>query len=127
MKVLLVDDEERFVTALAKRLRLRGIDADYVFSGEEAFIKAAETSYDVVVLDVKMPGISGIELRRGLEEVDPDLRFIFFTGHGSEADFKVGSEEASFYLPKPLDMDELIRAIQTAFEQRPKSTGNEES
>jgi DNA-binding NtrC family response regulator len=126
MKVLLVDDEQRFVTALAKRLRMRGIDADYVFSGEEAFVKAAESDYDVVVLDVRMPGISGIELRRSLGEVNPDLRFIFFTGHGSETDFQVGSEEASSYLPKPLDMDQFIQALQDAFEQRPPSKRKED-
>jgi DNA-binding response OmpR family regulator len=127
MKVLLVDDEERFVTALAKRLRLRGLDADFVFSGEEAFIKASNTKYDVVVLDVKMPGISGIELRRGLQDIDPELSFIFFTGHGSQTDFRVGSNEASFYLPKPLDVDELVVAIQKAHDQGPGFAGRQES
>ena len=116
MKVLLVDDEERFVSALAKRLRIRGVDADYVLSGEGALRRAAETSYDVAVLDMRMPGISGIEVRRALEEIDERLRFIFLTGHGSDADFQVGSGEAAFYLAKPLQVEELMEAIHRTME-----------
>ena len=62
MKVLLVDDEKKFVTMLAKRLVLRGIDADYVYTGEDAIVKAEKSRYDLAILDVKMPGIGGLEL-----------------------------------------------------------------
>jgi DNA-binding response OmpR family regulator len=111
VKVLLVDDEERFVSMMVRRLRLRGIDADCAFSGEEALAIVKEARFDVGLLDVKMPGIGGIELRRRLHEIDPDMKFIFLTGHGSNDDFVVGSTEGSFYLTKPLRLDKLIEII----------------
>jgi DNA-binding response OmpR family regulator len=111
MKVLLVDDEERFVTVLAKRLRMRGYEAEHAFTGEEALKMAAETSYDVVTLDVKMPGIGGIQLQEKIEALNPGAKFIFVTGHGSLEDFTVGSSQGSAYLSKPIDIDELIEAI----------------
>jgi DNA-binding response OmpR family regulator len=111
MKVLLVDDEKRFVSVLAKRLRMRGIDADYAFSGEEALSMAADTRYDVMALDVKMPGIGGIQLKAKLEQLNPDAKFIFVTGHGSLEDFSIGSPQASAYLAKPVAIDELIDTI----------------
>ncbi len=114
MKVLLVDDEHRFATMLAKRLQLRGIDADWACSGEEAIEKAGQEKYDLVLLDVKMPDISGIELRRKLHKNYPDMKFIFVTGHGSESDFNVGSQEAAFYLPKPLKIEEVVLKIREA-------------
>ena len=112
MKVLLVDDEKKFVTMLAKRLSLRGIDADFVHTGEEAIDMVENNSYEVAVLDVKMPGIGGIELRRKLSEIEPSLRFIFLTGHGSKDDFEVGSAEAEFYLSKPLRIESLMEALE---------------
>jgi DNA-binding NtrC family response regulator len=111
MKVLLVDDEQRFVTVLAKRLRMRGYHAEYAFTGEEALRMAAEKGYDVMALDVKMPGIGGIQLQKELEKLNPGAKFIFMTGHGSVEDFAVGSSQASAYLPKPVDIEELIEAI----------------
>ena len=69
MKVLLVDDEKKFATMLAKRLGLRGIDIDYVYTGEDAIVKAGTQNYDVAILDVKMPGIGGIELERKLKKL----------------------------------------------------------
>lgn len=117
MKVLLVDDEKRFVSMVVRRLRLRGIDADCAFSEEEALVKAKGSTFDVALLDVKMPGIGGIELRRRLHEVNPDMKFIFLTGHGSDEDFAVGSAEASFYLVKPLKIEELIRIIDNALKE----------
>lgn len=112
MKVLLVDDEKRFVSVLAKRLRLRGIDADYAFTGEDALRMAADTRYDVMALDVKMPGIGGIELKAKLEQLNPDAKFIFVTGHGSLEDFSVGSPQAIAYLAKPVAIETLIETIQ---------------
>jgi len=111
MKVLLVDDEQKFATMLAKRLALRGIDIDYVYTGDDAIAKAGTQSYDVAVLDVKMPGIGGIELKRKLKELDPCLKIIFLTGHGSKTDFETGSAEAACYLAKPIQIDELIKIL----------------
>ena len=111
MKVLLVDDEKKFAMMLAKRLILRGIDTDYVFTGQDAIAKVEDNKYDVAILDVKMPGISGIELERKLKGFAPEMKIIFLTGHGSDDDFKSGSAAAAFYLAKPLQIDELIRIL----------------
>jgi two-component system, OmpR family, response regulator len=111
MKVLLVDDEQKFATMLAKRLALRGIDIDYVYSGKDAIAKAETQRYDAAILDVKMPGIGGIELKRKLKELDPCLKIIFLTGHGSKTDFETGSVEGACYLAKPIQIDELITIL----------------
>jgi len=108
MKVLLVDDEEELVTALAERLSFRGIDADWSTSGSHALELAQAHAYDVAVLDVN---ISGIELKKRLEKTRPDMKYIFLTGHGSEEDFWAGSAEASQYLVKPLDIETLIETM----------------
>lgn len=112
MKIMLVDDEQKFAVMLAKRLELRGIEAAVFFSGADA-LKAVEQGrrFDVAVLDVKMPGIGGIELRRKLNAVDSKMKFIFLTGHGSDADYQIGAREADGYLPKPLKIDDLIAAL----------------
>jgi DNA-binding response OmpR family regulator len=112
MKVLLVDDEQKFAQMLAKRLELRGIDTDYVHSGEDAILKAGESSYDVAILDVKMPGIGGIELERRLKAMAPEMKFIFLTGHGSRTDFEEGSAKAARYLAKPIRIEDLITILQ---------------
>ncbi len=111
MKVLLVDDEKKFAMMLAKRLALRGIDVDYVYTGEDAIFKTKNNMYDVAILDVKMPGIGGIELKRKLYKLAPDMKIIFLTGHGSKTDFETGSAEAEYYLQKPLQIEELIRIL----------------
>ena len=111
MKVLLVDDEVKFTVMLSKRLALRAIDTDYVHTGEEALKKVEQNRYDVVILDVKMPGIGGIELQRRLIKIDPELKSIFLTGHGSHADFEAGSAEAAGYLSKPLQIEELVEIL----------------
>ena len=111
MKVLLVDDEQKFAMMLAKRLTLRGLDVDYVFTGEEALVKTEIKKYDVAILDVKMPGIGGLELKRKLSRLAPEMKIIFLTGHGSETDFETGSAEAAYYLTKPLTIEKLIEIL----------------
>ena len=111
MKILLVDDEKKFVIMLSKRLALRGIDVDYAFTGEDAVTKAESNRYDVAILDVKMPGIGGIELERKLSGLDPGMKIVFLTGHGSENDFKIGAAEAAYYLAKPLQIEELVKIL----------------
>ena len=117
MRVLLVDDEEELVTALAERLSFRGIDADWATSGSQALELVDTHVYDVAVLDVKMPNISGIELKKRLEKTRPDMKYIFLTGHGSEEDFRAGSAEASQYLVKPLDIEILIETMRLVVQQ----------
>ncbi|MGL1861352.1 MAG: response regulator [Pseudodesulfovibrio sp.] len=114
MKILLVDDEIELVSAMAERLSLRGIDADWTDTGEKALAMAEECEYALAVLDMKMPKISGLELRRLLSEKYPTMKFIFLSGHGSEADYKAGSAEATSYLIKPIRIEELVEKIQEA-------------
>lgn len=116
MKLLLVDDEVEFVATLAERLSLRGIQADWTTKPVEAISLVQEKHYDLVVLDVKMPIINGINLKSKLQDLSPNLNFIFLTGHGSEEEFQVGSSEtgAEYYLLKPLQIDELVMKIHAA-------------
>jgi DNA-binding response OmpR family regulator len=115
MRVLLVDDESDLASALAERLGLRGITADWVSSGEEALIRAAATCYDVAVLDMRMPKIGGLELQRRLQAICPGLKFIFLTGYGSEKDFREVACQMgeACYLIKPIDIEVLIERINT--------------
>ncbi len=71
MKIILVDDEQDLVSTLAERLSMRGIDADWVSVGEEALAKVQETTYDLAVLDMKMPKMSGLELRKKMADIQP--------------------------------------------------------
>jgi DNA-binding response OmpR family regulator len=113
MKVLLVDDEHELVSTLAERLSLRGIQADWAISGEEALGLTEKNTYDVAVLDVKIPRISGLELKRRLHAKRPAMKFIFMTGHGSEDDFRSCSAETGegCYLVKPVNIEDLIRKM----------------
>lgn len=113
MKVLLVDDEQKFALMLAKRLSLRGFQTDVFFAGEQA-LKAIEEEgrrYAVGLLDVKMPGIGGIELGRRIKALDPAMKIVFLTGHGSDMDYQVGASEADGYLPKPMKIEDLIDTL----------------
>jgi DNA-binding response OmpR family regulator len=121
MRILLVDDEKELVSTLAERLDLRGIEADWVSSGEEALQKAETGSYDLAVLDVKMPKIGGFKLKKILHEKYPEMKFIFLTGHGSEDDFKAGTmeEAVAYYLVKPVKIEALVDKINSALKNQP--------
>ncbi len=116
MRVLLVDDEKELVSTLAERLEIRGINADWVLSGEEALALTEKKSYDLAVLDIKIPRISGIKLKKKLQEKNPNMKFIFMTGHASENDFKACSIEMGpeFYLVKPVGIKTLIKKMNEA-------------
>ncbi|MDF1614306.1 response regulator [Desulfurivibrio dismutans] len=114
MRILLVDDEEELVSALAERLQLRGITADWATSGRQALELAHRQTYDVAVIDLKMPGISGVELKKQLVAGFPGLRFIFMSGHGSLSTFESGIGEAGhadYFLLKPVDINQLLGRI----------------
>ncbi len=114
VRVLLVDDEEDLVVTLAERLAIRGFEADWAVTADSALelLKGGKT-YDVAVLDVKLPGISGLELKNHMAEIDSGLNFIFMTGHGSQEDFMAGAAVAgeANYLWKPVDIDALAQKI----------------
>jgi DNA-binding NtrC family response regulator len=111
MKVIIVDDEQKFIRMLAKRLVMRCIETDVVDSGEEAIKKITHTDYDVAVLDIKMPGISGLELKKELATIAPSLKFIFVSGHGTVNKSEKSSEKKDIYLSKPLDIEILIQKM----------------
>jgi DNA-binding response OmpR family regulator len=116
MKVLLVDDEKELVTTLAERLNLRGLEAQWATSAEEALIRLQSEAFDIAVLDVKMPKVDGLLLKKQMQERCPTLKFIFVTGHGSSQDFETGASEvgADYYLVKPLNIDDLIDKMKVA-------------
>ena len=119
MRILLVDDEEELVSTLAERLSFRGIDADWVTRAEDVWEKAETQVYDLAVLDIKMPKMGGIELKKRLEERFPEMKFIFLTGHGSEEDYKEAVAEAGHdcYLVKPVNIDTLVNKMKEVMQR----------
>jgi len=110
MRILLVDDEEELVSAMAERLALRGLDVDWAGTAEQAVDMVRNKEYGVAVLDVKMPKVSGLELKKRLESIRPGLRFIFMSGHRSAdvlADTNGELIDSRYYLLKPFDVDSL--------------------
>ncbi|MEJ5376411.1 MAG: response regulator [bacterium] len=111
-RVLLVDDEEEFVTTLAERLRLRGMEAKVATSGEEAMRILESVPAHVVVLDVLLPGMGGLEVLRRIRAKHPQIQVILLTGRGSDQEAREGlSLGAMDYLIKPIQLEELIRKI----------------
>lgn len=112
VKVLLVDDEEEFVSTLAERLEIRGFHAEIATSGETALSMVQNTDFDIVVLDLMMPGLGGVEVMEKIQSQHPDMPVILLTGHGSAKGGMEGLHKGAFdYLMKPLDIDELILKI----------------
>jgi DNA-binding response OmpR family regulator len=114
MKVLLVDDEEKFISRLAERLTLRGFKADWATTYDVALSKARTGKYNVAVLDIKMPSMSGIELKKRIEKMVPGIKFIFVTGHGSEQDYDTVCREAFCCIIKPFKIETLVEKIKQA-------------
>ena len=117
--VLLVDDEAEFVETLVKRLRKRKVNTAAVGSGEEALKILKEMPIDVVVLDVKMPGMDGIETLRKIKKISPLIEVIMLTGHANMEVAIEGMELGAFdYLMKPMDIDELLYKLQDAYKKK---------
>ena len=115
MKVLLIDDEKAMVSALAERLSFRDVHAKWVTCGKDAIALLSENHFDVLVLDVKMPGLSGLETMEEIQKVKPESKIIFLTGHGSTSDREACEKAgASSYLMKPVDIDVLIQELKGA-------------
>ncbi len=117
-RILLVDDEREFVQTLSERLLLRDMGSAVAYDGETALELVGEDQPDVMILDLKMPGIDGIEVLRRVKRTQPEMEVIILTGHGSEADRKVCMELGAFdYLQKPVDIDRLSDTIKRANEK----------
>lgn len=116
MKVLLVDDEETFVKTLSERLSMRDMKSDSVFGGQQALDFVDENEPDVMVLDLKMPGIDGMEVLRRIKKKYPRIQVIILTGHGTEKDEDEARRLGIFdYMQKPADIEILAQKIKAAF------------
>jgi DNA-binding response OmpR family regulator len=114
-KVLLVDDEEELVDTLTERLMLRGIETVGVISGAEAIRSVKEREFDIVVLDVKMPGMDGLEVLREIKRIRPKAQIILLTGRGSAKESQMCLEQGAFdYLIKPINIEDLIQKMKDA-------------
>lgn len=118
LNVLLVDDEKEFVETLSDRLKMRQVNSDVVYSGEEALNYTVSEDTEVMVLDLKMPGIDGFEVLKQIKQTKPDMEVIILTGHGSEEDKKTCMDLGAFaYLQKPADIDLLTSTMKEAYEK----------
>jgi two-component system, OmpR family, response regulator CpxR len=116
-KILLVDDEKEFVTTLSERLQTRNLEAAIAYDGEEALSIIENDVPEVMVLDLKMPGIDGLEVLRRVKREHPETEVIILTGHGSEAEKQLAGELGAFaYLQKPVDIDVLSQTMKDAYQ-----------
>ena len=123
MKILLVDDEEEFVKTLSERIEMRNMKSDVALNGEEALKAMDEDLPDVMVLDLKMPGIDGLEVLRRTKKAYPGVQIIMLTGHGSEKDEKEARRLGVFeYLQKPVEFEKLMRTIIKAYKSKFESS-----
>lgn len=117
-RVLLVDDEREFVQTLSERLLLRDMGSAIAYDGETALQMASEDEPDVMILDLKMPGIDGIEVLRRIKATQPEIEVIILTGHGNETDRETCMQLGAFaYLNKPVDIDVLSETMKKANEK----------
>lgn len=113
-RVLIVDDEKRLAYSLGQTLQLDFPDCqvDMAYSGEEALSSLASNAYDLIIADVRMPGVSGLELIKGVRYLDAQVPIILMTGYGSAS---LRREAATLgvdhYVDKPFDIDELILMV----------------
>lgn len=125
-KALLVDDEEDFVTTLAERIALRGIKAATVTSGEEALERIESDPPKVVVVDVIMPGMGGLEVLKQIKSSHPEIQVILLTGRGSTKEGIEGMRLGAYdYLMKPIKIEDLMTKIKEAAQACDHSKGKE--
>jgi DNA-binding NtrC family response regulator len=119
LRALFVDDEVDFLETVIKRMRKRGLDVAGVPSGEDALAWLRRNPVDVVVLDVRMQGMDGIQTLRAIKAEHPLLEVIMLTGHASLEIAKEGMQLGAFdYLMKPVDLDELLYKLEDAYQKK---------
>ena len=119
LRILLVDDEESFVDTLAERLRNRDFNVTTALNGEEALGKIKEYNFDVAVIDVLMPGISGIETLKEMKKLKPLTEAIMLTGNATIETGIEGMKLGAYdYLMKPCEIDVLTDKIKSAYERK---------
>ena len=116
INILLVDDEKGYINVLSNRLSKRSINATKAFSGTQAIQILRRNDFDVVVLDLKMEDMDGIEVLKIMKKMAPEVPVIFLTGHGSQEAAKEGIAFGAFdYLTKPCELSQLIEKIKQAY------------
>ncbi len=116
IKLLLVDDEEDYVRTMAERMEMRDVGSRVALSGEEALRMVEEDAPDVMVLDLRMPGINGMEVLERVKQEHPQMQVIILTGHGSEREEEEARRLGAFqYLQKPADTSELLSTVRSAW------------
>lgn len=119
IQLLLVDDEEEFISTLAERLQLRKLPSRCAVNGEQALQMVAVSPPDVMVLDLKMPGMDGMEVLRRVKRDYPDIEVIILTVHGAEKDEDEALRLGAFeYLKKPVEIERLTQYIQRAYQHK---------
>ena len=119
IQVMLVDDEVEFLGTLIKRMKKRNVDITGVKSGEEVLLALDQNQVDVVILDVRMPGMDGIQALREIKRRHPLIEVIMLTGHASVEMAVQGMELGAFdYLMKPIDIDELLYKVEDAHKNK---------
>jgi two-component system OmpR family response regulator len=123
-KVMIVDDELDFLETIVKRLKARNIDVNGVESGYKALEALEGRDPDVIILDVKMPGMDGIETLREIKKKTPLTEVIMLTGHASVESGIQGMQLGAFdYVMKPVALDELLEKVRQAYERKLIQTG----
>jgi two-component system OmpR family response regulator len=118
-KILVVDDEQDFLETIVKRLKTRGIEVAGVDSGYKALEFLDQDNVDVIILDVKMPGMDGIEALREIKKKKPLVEVIILTGHASVESGIQGMQLGAFdYVMKPVGLDELLEKARQAYERK---------
>ncbi len=123
-RLLLVDDEKGFVDVLTNRLSRRNIETVKAYSGAQALRALRDARFDVMVLDLKMEDMDGIEVLKIVRKMAPDLPVIILTGHGSRTAAEDGMGLGAFdYLTKPCELKELMEKISLARQAKHKKNG----
>ncbi|MBN2418153.1 MAG: response regulator [Deltaproteobacteria bacterium] len=118
-RILVVDDEEEFAGALAERLTIREYDVATSFTGQDALAKINEHNYDIIILDVKMPGVSGIDVLKEIKSIKPLTEVIMLTGNATVETAIEGMKLGAYdYLMKPCETDDLTEKINRAYKKK---------
>jgi DNA-binding response OmpR family regulator len=125
-KVLIVDDSRDFVEYTSRRLRVRGMKVLTAFTGEAALKVIRQEPIDIVLLDILMPGMDGIETLRKIKQIAPTIEVVMMTGHGTNDTAEQGKElGAQAYLLKPMDFNALLVAIGNASREGAEADRND--
>lgn len=117
--VLLVDDEKEFVETLAHRLRMRDVRVRTAHSGPAALAALEEEQPHIVLLDLKMPGMDGLEVLRRVRKLYPDLDVIILTGHGGRRDEETARNLGAYdYMKKPVSLEELLPRLKKVIKRK---------